>query len=101
MTIADLFGITKVQNAVDKILEIVREIKQGGITMAGELEVLKEAVASNTTVIGSAIVLLQGLKQKLDEAIASGDPAALQALSDELGAQDQALADAIKANTPE
>ena len=68
--------------------------------MAGELDLLKTRVAENTTVIGSAITLLQGLKAKLDEAIASGDPAALQALSAELGVQDQALAAAIQANTP-
>lgn len=68
--------------------------------MANELDDLKAAVAANTTVIGSAIELLQGLKAKLDAAIASGDPAALTALSAELGAQDQALASAIAANTP-
>ena len=68
--------------------------------MAGELDALKTAVAQNTTVIGSAITLIQGLKQKLDDAIASGDPAALTALSSELGAQDQELSDAVTANTP-
>lgn len=90
------------------------EIKQGLVTvlyelhtlrnevrrMSAELDSLKSAVAQNTTVIGSAITLLQGLKAKLDDAIASGDPAALTALSAELGAQDQALSDAVAANTP-
>ena len=70
------------------------------VQMSGELDALKASVANNTTVIGSAITLLQGLKAKLDEAIASGDPAALTALSTELGATDQALADAVAANTP-
>ena len=64
------------------------------------LDELKAKVAANTTVIGSAIALLQGLKAKLDEAIASNDPAALKALSDELAATDQSLADAVAANTP-
>jgi hypothetical protein len=45
-------------------------------------------------------VLLQGLKAALDDAIASGNPAALTALSQQLGAQTQALSDAIIANTP-
>ena len=70
------------------------------VTMAGELNELQQKVAANGDVTQSAITLLQGLKAKLDEAIASGDPAALQALSDSLGAQDQALADAITQNTP-
>ena len=66
--------------------------------MSGELDDLVAKVAANTTVIGSAIVLLQTLKAKLDAA--GTDPAALAALSAELGAKDQALADAIVANTP-
>jgi hypothetical protein len=61
---------------------------------------LQVKVAENTTVVGSAIILLQGLKQKLDEAIAANDPAAIQALSDEIGTATQALATAVQANTP-
>lgn len=74
---------------------------QGRINrMAGEFDALRAAVARNTDVDQSAIVLLQGLKEKLDAAIAAGDPAAIQALADELGAKNQALADAVTANTP-
>jgi hypothetical protein len=68
--------------------------------MAGELDALTAAVNQATTVEQSAIVLLQGLKAALDDAIASGNPAALTALSQQLGAQTQALSDAIIANTP-
>lgn len=71
-----------------------------GERILSALDSLKTNVANNTTVIQSAIVLIQGLKQKLDDAIASGDPAQVQALSDELGAQDAALAQAVAANTP-
>ena len=91
---------TEVIKKLDKILRTLELLIRKEAHMAGELDVLKAAGANNTTVIGSAIVLLQGLKEKLDAAIASGDPAALQALSDELGVQDKALADAIVANTP-
>ena len=63
------------------------------------LDALTAQVAKNTEVDESAIVLLQGLKAKLDEAITSGDPAAIQALSDQLGASTQKLADAVAANT--
>lgn len=66
--------------------------------MANELEVLTAEVAENKTVIGSAVVLLQGLKEKLDAAI--GNPAALAALSAELSTTTDALAAAVAANTP-
>lgn len=68
--------------------------------MANELDNLKAAVAKDTEVDSSAITLLNGLKAQLDAAIASNDPAQLQALSDQLGTNAQALADAVTANTP-
>jgi hypothetical protein len=68
--------------------------------MSGEIDSLKTNVEQNTTVTGSAIALLQSLKTELDAAIASGDMSQVQALSDKIGANDQALADAITANTP-
>lgn len=66
--------------------------------MSVELDALTAQVAANTTIEESAITLIQGLKAKLDAA--GTDPAALKALSDSLGAEDQKLADAITANTP-
>ncbi len=65
-----------------------------------ELDDLKTAVQKNTDVEESAIVLLNGLKSKLDAAIAAGDPAALKALSDSLGTESDKLAAAVVANTP-
>lgn len=61
---------------------------------------LQDAVARDTAVETSAITLLQGLKAALDAAIASNDPAALQALSAQLGTNADALAAAVAANTP-
>jgi hypothetical protein len=57
-------------------------------------------VTDENTVIDSAIVLLTNLKTMLDAAIASGNPAKLQELSDLIGSKKQALADAVVANTP-
>lgn len=68
--------------------------------MALDLSELQTKVEANTAVSDSAVVLLQGLKAKLDEAIASNDPAMLKALSDALGADTQELAAAIATNTP-
>ena len=66
--------------------------------MSQEMDDLVAQVAANDTVIGSAIALITGFKAKLDAA--GTDPAALKKLSDDLGTNDQALADAISANTP-
>jgi chromosome segregation ATPase len=76
--------------------KIMKELER----MGKELDDLKTAVGRNTSVIGSAMTLLQGLKSRLDDALANNNTADLQALSQELGTQDQALADAIAANTP-
>ncbi len=82
------------------ILESLLSIHQKLNKMANELDDLKAAVAKDTAVDQSAITLLNGLKAKLDAAIASGDPAQLTALSAQLGSNAQGLADAVTANTP-
>ena len=64
------------------------------------LDDLRNTVAQNRDVTESAITLLEGLKQKLDDAIASGDPNALAQLSADLGSETTRLADAVTANTP-
>ena len=64
------------------------------------LDDLKAAVAAEDTVVDSAVTLLKGLKDALDAAIAAGDPAALTALSADIGAKTKALSDAVAANTP-
>ena len=87
-------------SVITEILDRLKSIYKQGEKAMSVLDDLKAKVSANTTVIESAITLLQGLKAKLDEAIASGDPAALQALSDELGTEGTKLADAIVANTP-
>ena len=58
------------------------------------------AVAAEDTVIDSVVTLLTDIKAKLDAAIAGNNPAALQALSDDIAAQTKKMADAVVANTP-
>ena len=82
----------------DQINRILDAIHQLGIKMANELDELTIKVTETKAVTESAIVLLQGLKAKLDAA--GSDPFALKALSDSLAASDAALAAAIVANTP-
>lgn len=81
-------------------LELLTSILKKVIHMAGELDALKAAVQRNSDVEDSAIVLLKGLKDALDAAIASGDPAALTALSDSIGSKADELGAAVVANTP-
>lgn len=69
-------------------------------TIMATLDDVKNKVDAETTVVASAVTLLTDLKTKLDAAIASNDPTKLQALSDAIGAQTDALAAAVAANTP-
>ena len=66
--------------------------------MAGEVAKLEQDVADQTTVIQSAITLLQNIKALLDAA--GTDPAKLAALSAAIEANSSALAAAVVANTP-
>ncbi len=71
------------------------------ITIARSLHMtlteLTAKVQANTTVTESAITLIQGLAQQLRDA--ATDPAAIQALADQLDAADSSLAAAVTANT--
>lgn len=71
-----------------------------------ELMELRERVSKNTDVIKSAVELIKGFKAKLDECLAHDDAGDggdigedIQALSDELAAQTDALAAAVAENT--
>ncbi len=77
------------------ILAIVSYLKLEN--MMATLDDLKAQVIENSSVVNSAMVLIDGLAVRL-QAVAN-DPAKLQALIDELKASDTALADAIAKNT--
>lgn len=69
--------------------------------MSQQLDELTAKMNAHVVVVDTAVELLNGLKERLDAALASSDPpAALQALSVSLGAETQKLSDAIAANTP-
>lgn len=79
-------------------LAVLARINQNLKHIMNELDDLTAQVKQNTDVTQSALVLIQGLKTKLDAA--GTDPAKLKALRDELAASDTALASAVTANTP-
>lgn len=66
--------------------------------MANELDELKTKVAASGDATDSAVILLKGLKARLDAA--GTDPALLKELSDALGTNTDELAAAILENTP-
>ena len=79
---------------------LMQAVIQQGEKIMSALSNLTAQVSAARTVNESAITLLNGLKQKLDEAIASGDPAQIQTLADSLGTDTSALSAAVTANTP-
>lgn len=93
---ADAVKLIVITDDSKALKRILKEIQ----AMSVELQELTDKVAANSVVIDSAVELLNGLKERLDAAIASGDPAALVALSASLGTDTQELADAVAANTP-
>lgn len=73
-------------------------ITHQGAHMSTQLDALTAQVAANRTVIESAVTLIRGLAQQIQDA--AGDPVKLQALVDDLQASDTALAQAVQDNTP-
>jgi len=61
---------------------------------------LQNEVAAVKTVEDSAEALIAGLAQQLKDALAQNDPAAIQAVIDNLEASKTALASAVAQNTP-
>lgn len=66
--------------------------------MAADLSRLQASVASEKTVIDSAVTLLGSLADQIRAA--AGDPGAVTALADQIDSDTQNLAAAVTANTP-
>lgn len=82
---------TRIMNALDQLLK-------GQINMAADLSRLQASVASEKTVIDSAVTLLGSLADQIRAA--AGDPGAVTALADQIDSDTQNLAAAVTANTP-
>jgi hypothetical protein len=83
---------------LDTVIGFFGVIQQQESTIMADLSQLTTDVASNGTVIDSAITLLQGLSAAL--AAAGTNPAQLAALQQQLEAETTNLANAVAANTP-
>lgn len=83
---------------LDKIIKILDQIVNKENEMSIQLDNLTAEVTETRTIIDSAILLIQGLAARLEEI--ADDPAAIQALADELNVKSEALAAAIAAVPP-
>ena len=61
---------------------------------------LNASVQRNTDAEAAVVTLLQGISQQLKDALAAGDPAAIQAVITKIDANTAAAAAAVVANTP-
>lgn len=91
---------------LDEMLANLKHLKllliRQGVAMSAELDALKSQVASNSSVVDSAVTLINGIAARIDAAVAGAgavDKQALVDLSAELKAKDAALAAAVAANT--
>lgn len=85
---------------LDYLMAQVNRLLRMEVRQLAVLDDLKAEVEEVKTVEASAVTLLNGLAQMLRDALASGDPAAIQAVIADLDASSNALADAVAANTP-
>lgn len=85
---------------LDRLLVLVTQLLQKDTKIMATLDDITAAVAAEATVEQSAITLLTSLHDQLAAALASQDPAAIQAVVDQLGTNTAALSAAIAANTP-
>lgn len=81
-----------------EVVSLVRDIKRTLKLMAANLDRITSEVEQMGDAADSAVALLQRLAQLLRES--ATDPAAIEALADDLDAKGSALAAAVVANTP-
>jgi peptidoglycan hydrolase CwlO-like protein len=96
----------EVQLAIlEELILIRRDLRHMQQQIQDNLDQLRAQVAANTAVDQSAVTLLQGLHQQLEDALAGADTdpsdviAAIQGISQQLKNDTDALAAAVAANT--
>jgi hypothetical protein len=87
-------------HAIARIERVVERLHREGHKIMATLADIQAAVAAEKTVEDSVITLLGQISQQLKDAIAANDPAAMQAVVDQIDANAKALSDAVTANTP-
>jgi len=83
-----------------EVVSLLKTILEKEKATMATLADIKAKVDAEKTVEDSIVTLLTSVSQQLKDAIASNDPAAMQAIADELDANTAALSAAVTANTP-
>jgi cell division septum initiation protein DivIVA len=91
---------TAVRAQLEMVSAKLDGLKQGQETQMAAIDDLETEVKANGDAEDSAITLLNGLHQQLQDALNSGDPARIQAAVQALHDKRDALAAAVVANTP-
>jgi hypothetical protein len=84
----------------DEIEYLLHQLLRQGNQIMATLQDVQQAVTDEKTVEDSVLALLTQVEQMLKDAIAANDPAAMQAIVDQITANKQTMADAVAANTP-
>lgn len=90
----------KLDLILQRLSETAAQQEKNNMATVTTLAQLKTEVEAGVTVEESAVTLLNGLSAQLKQAIANNDPAAIQAIADELDKGSADLSAAITANTP-
>lgn len=85
---------------IDRILGLLQTIVTKETAIMATIVDIQNAVAAEKTVEDSVVALLSQISAQLKAAIASNDPAALQAVVDSLNTNAASLSAAVVANTP-
>jgi chromosome segregation ATPase len=88
----------KVDTRLDRIESILSDLSERIVHMSVQLDTLAAEVTEMTTVVDSAVALLNGLSAQI--VALKDDPARLLALAADLDAKANELAAAVAANTP-
>lgn len=83
-----------------QIIGLLQQILVKEREIMASIQDVADAVSAESTVVDSVVTLLDQLSAQLAAAIAANDPAAIQAVLDQVNAEKQTLADAVVANTP-
>lgn len=89
---------TKLDTVIDLLGQISFQLTtrtDQGEEIVADLAALQASVDTQSSVIDGAVALIQGLSQALKDAIASNDPAAIQAVVDQLDSNTNELAAAV------
>lgn len=88
-----------IQKQLADLSDLIHQLIQKEVLMSQQLAELEAAVAANTTVVESAITLINGLASQILEL--KDDPVRLATLAHDLQAKTDALAAAVQANIPQ